>query len=39
MHLKVRIKGTVAQEKEVQLRPWGDGLDPNHRLHLGFTLS
>ena len=23
--------------KVVELGPWGDGVYPNHRLHLGFT--
>ena len=36
-HNQRELKETVSQEKFAQLRPWGDGLDPNHRPHMDFT--
>ena len=37
--LKTTLKGDSVTRKVVQLSPWGDGLDPDNRPHLGFTFS
>ena len=29
-HFSITVKGTVAREKLLKLRPWGDELDPDY---------